>query len=321
VLPLVVIRLLIIPYLFLKPQSIKAIKKKYYQISEESVPCMIKSIELYRELLDFSKPKLMIFLKNFPLHESQLNFSELNEECYRRIYIELRQNKKVMSRKELIKLIPGLGTVCKNCWKFFISPRSNSIKSLDIEFGKKFEEVFMNFLSSKGFVCKDVDQIKKNYPNIAILDPGERPVCYLELKYIAAPFLTVYRKIKGRECYEGSLTLDVDEKLKLQRKIVEEEIKVPVFYVYWADFPCIKGIFFVEAEKVYGYVDKVGLEYTRKVRRGNFIQRVNGEIIEIGHREKVYLPLFEMEDFERLLEILTALIKRDCHVSANQNIF
>jgi len=270
---------------------------------------MLKSIELYFELLDFAKPKLMFFLKNYPLHESQLNFTEFNKECYRKIYIELRQNKKIISRKELIKLIPSLDTVCKNCWKFYISPRSNSIKSLDIKFGKKFEEVFMDFLSNKGFVCKDGDQIKKNYPNIAILNSREKPVCYLELKYIAAPFLTVYQKIKGRECYEGSLTLDVDEKLKLQRKIVEEEIKVPVFYVYWADFPCIKGIFFVEGKKVYEYVDEVGLEYTRKARSGNFIQRTNGEVVEIGHREKVYLPLFEMEDFERLLEILIALIK------------
>jgi hypothetical protein len=293
----------------IKPQSIKGIKGNYHHPKKGCY--MIKSIELYRELLDFSKSKLMSFLKNYPLHEAQLTFTAFNEECYHKIYIELGQNKKIISRKELLKLIPNLEMVCKNCWKFFINPRSNFIKSLDIKFGKKFEEVFMDFLSIKGFKCKNGDEIKKNYPNIAVLNTNGKPVCYLELKYIAAPFLTVFQKVKGRECYEGSLTLDVDEKLKIQRRIVEEEIKVPVFYVYWADFPCIKGIFFIEAKKLYQYVDKVGLEYTRRPRSGNFIRRVNGDVIEIGHRDKVYPPLFEMENFEKLLQILIALVQED----------
>jgi hypothetical protein len=270
---------------------------------------MSKSIELYRELLGFSKSRLMSFLRNFTLHEDQLTFTDFHERCYRKIYVELGQDKKIISRKELLKLIPDLETVCKNCWKFFINPRNNSIKTLDIEFGKKFEDVFMDFLRVKGFKCKNGDEIKKNYPNIAILNATNRPVCYLELKYIAAPFLTVFKKVKGRECYEGSLTLDVDEKLKVQRKIVEQEIKVPVLYVYWADFPCIKGIFFIEAEKLYEYVDKVGLEYTRKLRSGNFVVSKKGKIVQVGHVDKIYPPLFEMKDFEKLLQTLIVLVR------------
>jgi hypothetical protein len=268
----------------------------------------MKSIALYRELLEFSRDKLMSFLKNFPLHKDQLTFTAFHEECYFKIYVKLGQNGKVISRKELLKMIPNLEAVCKDCWNFFITPRSNSVKKLDIKFGKKFEEVFMDFLRVRGFKCKRGDEIKKNYPDIAILSATDKPACYLELKYIAAPFLTVYTKVKGRECYEGSLTLDVDEKLKAQRKFVEEEIKVPVFYVYWADFPCIKGIFFIEAKKLYEYVDSVGLEYTRKPRSGNFIHGEKGEPIRVGHIDKVYPPLFSMESFEKLIEKLTTLV-------------
>ncbi|MEM2614286.1 MAG: hypothetical protein QXO15_08715 [Nitrososphaerota archaeon] len=269
----------------------------------------MKSIELYRELLEFSKDKLMNFLKNFPLHEDQLTFTEFHERCYRKIYVELGQRGKILPRKEIIKMIPDLHIVCKKCWEFFINPRSNSIKNLDIKFGKEFEKVFMDFLKAKEINCKSGDEIKKNYPDIAILNVAGKPACYIEFKYIAAPFLTVYRKVEGRECYEGSLTLDVDEKLVTQRKLVEVEIKVPVFYVYWADFPCIKGIFFMEAEKIYEYVDKVGLEYTRKPRSGNFVHGPKGELIRVGHIDKVYPPLFSMENFEKLFQTLVVLVR------------
>ena len=42
----------------------------------------------YEELLEFGGERIFDFLKNARLHESQFKYSEFNEVCYKKMYIE-----------------------------------------------------------------------------------------------------------------------------------------------------------------------------------------------------------------------------------------
>ena len=265
------------------------------------------SDQLYLELLKSSGVRLMKFLERYPRYETQLSFDiELNPDCLLNMY-ERQRYKNPKRRQEFWTSVPKLKDACSKCWKFYLNPRNTSIKSLDIKFGKEFEKSFSDFLNQKGYKCERGDIQNTNYPDLMI-SLNQNPVCYLELKYLAAPFLMVYKKIPERECYEGSTTLDSGAKIEAQRKIVEREIHVPVFYVYWIDFPCLKGIFFMKSQDVYMYIDKVaGNQYTRKDRRGDYVNTPKG-LIRIAELNKVYLPLLEMGNFEELLSAMNALI-------------
>lgn len=259
----------------------------------------MKSIELYMALLAKTSGVMREFTKNFLLHKTQFTFDRFNEECYLKMYKDL---KNVVSRKELFSKIPGLKEACASCWKFYLLQRTKSLKSLDIKLGKQFENVFIDFLDSIGIKC-NAEMPKVSYPDIAVLNSQGERTAYFELKYLTAPFVKVYEKVPGRECYEGSTTLDVGKKILAQRKVVEEEINVPVFYVYWLDYPCIKGVFYMSAKKVYAYIDKVKIEWTRKLREGNFVRFKNKRRL-VGTVEKVYLPLLEMGNFEEFIKEL-----------------
>jgi len=268
----------------------------------------LNSIESFKDLIVRSSERLKDFTKNFPLHDSQFTFNEFNERCYMIMFDEQRKAKSVLPRQNFFAKIEGLREVCSNCWKFYMNPRNKSLKFLDIKLGKQFEEALIDFFNSIGIRCRKVEGLKENYPDIAFYDVKGREVAYSEVKYLTAPFLKVYEKVPGRECYEGSTTLDVGRKIRSQRKIVEEEIDVPVFYVYWIDYPCIKGIFFMPAKEVYAYIDKVGgLEWTRREREGDFVGREKR--ILIAELRKVYLPLLEMGNFEELVKNLRLLTK------------
>lgn len=264
----------------------------------------VKSIELYKELLKIAAQEIKEYTTNFPTHERQFIFDELSEECYKKMYMELRRSKIIVSRLELFTRINGLKNICASCWKFYIPQRTKSIKSLDIEYGKKFELKLIEFLNKLNIKCKK-SRAKKNYPDIVVFDKNSKIVAYLEVKYLAAPFVKVYEKVPGRECYEGSTTLDV-EKIRKQRRLIETEIKKPVFYVYWLDYPCIKGIFYMPAKKVFDYADQVGIEWSRKERNGDFVTR-EGIKIKVGATDKIYLPLLEMGSFSELIDELRKL--------------
>jgi hypothetical protein len=183
------------------------------------------------------------------------------------------------------------------------------VKSLDIRLGKYFENEFMGFLGVNGYESARGDVIRKNYPDIAVLQKDRQPACYLEHKYLTAPFVKVHTLVKGRECYEGSTTLDTGEKIAAQRQIVKAEITVPVFYVYWLDYPCIKGVFFMKSNDVYAHIDSVqGTEWVRKQRSGDFIDTGQGKL-KVGHLHKVYLPLLRMGNFEELLKNIQMQVK------------
>lgn len=46
----------------------------------------------YEELLEFGGERIFDFLKNARLHESQFKYSEFNEVCYKKMYIESRDS-------------------------------------------------------------------------------------------------------------------------------------------------------------------------------------------------------------------------------------
>ena len=268
-----------------------------------------QSIELYKRLLSLYSSKLREFTKNFPLHKRQFTFDDFNEQCYRIMYENQRKKKQILPRQNFFHLIPRLRAECSECWKFYLNPRNESIKKLDVVLGKQFEDVLMDFLNTHLKVpCRRTAE-GGNYPDVEVLDNNNnktKVVAYCEVKYLTAPFVKVFEKIPGRECYEGSTTLDVGEKIKAQRKIVQTKIRVPVFYVYWLDYPCIKGIFYMSAERVYEYIDEVGVEWRRRERAGDFVRKGDRKIL-VGELNKVYLPLLEMGNFKEFIDEIKSL--------------
>ncbi len=256
-----------------------------------------RSAELYVQLLDYSKARLNDSLKKYATFPSQLSFDKIfNSNCMSAMYDEQRNKKTFLPKASLWPKICGLMETCDACKNFYLAQRSNLDKFRDIALGQQFENEFMGFLNSMGIIAKRADNKKKNAPDIQVVK-NSSIVCFLEMKYLSAPFVLRNKFDKDRECYEGSTTLDSDQKILAQRSIVENEIESPVYYVYWLDYPCIKGIFFMESTDVYKYLDSVNnLEWTRKQRSGDFVGQ-----FKVGHSEKVYLPLLKMGNFEELM--------------------
>lgn len=269
-----------------------------------------ESQKLYLDLLDYSRIRIKEFLHNYPIYPTQLQFNnEFNGACIVSMYENQRNKKDFPNRKSFFPTINCLSETCSKCWKFYLDPRNNSVKFLDIKLGKEFEKEFMGFLAAKGFISQRADTTIKNSPDIAVLSENGKPACFIEMKYLAAPFVKVHLFVKGRECYEGSTTLDTGKKIIAQRFIVEKDLRKPVYYVYWLDYPCIKGIFFMKSESVYEHIDSVkGIEWSRRERSGDYVKTHNGKL-KIAHTEKVYLPLLLMGDFAELLEKMHEAVK------------
>jgi hypothetical protein len=242
---------------------------------------MNEDIKLYQELLGFCED----IRKNQKFKfEGNLEFSDFNSKCYGEMY----ETNKQPTRPLLFKngALPELKPLCTQCSKFHTSERNEMIKGFDIQQGLWFENSFREFLSKKG-----IKTIKKGYPfpDIAVIK-NEKEVAYFELKYIRAPFVYANNMIdKERWCYECSLTLDVGDKLLGQREKIEEKLlskNIPVFYVWWFDAPCLKGVFFMSAKDVFKYWDDVGTSHTRKERAGDKVAK--------QEKGKIYPPLLEM---------------------------
>ena len=250
---------------------------------------------LYRELLEFSKPKLLEFFKNRTLQERQFIFDEISEFCYKIMYYS---NNTIQRRQDFFNQIRSLKKICSGCYNYYMDPRNKSIKKLDVILGQQFEYLLIDFLKiKKGINSEKADKINKNYPDNLIKDNDGNIICYYEVKFLTAPFLLTYKVRPGRECYEGSTTLDIAKKIKAQRDIIEKLDK-DTYYVYWLDYPCIKGVFFWEAEKVFRYLDKVKIEWDRKEREGDFKDEK-----KIAITKKIYLPLLKMHPFSALYYI------------------
>ncbi|WP_129582695.1 hypothetical protein [Methanolobus psychrotolerans] len=209
-------------------------------------------------------------------------------------------NDQVVPRHSFFENIPQLEDECKKCWKYFLNPRNKSVKSLDVQMGKNFEEKLGLFFEKKNFIFKKGDNKNKKYPDNAICSLNGDILAYYEVKYHQAPFVKAYNFNPGRECYEGSVTLDY-AKVKKQLEIIKNEIDVPVYYVHWIDFPCIKGIFYQSAADTELFLNK-GIEYDRKEREGDF--RNNKKV---GYTKKFYPSLYSMKTFEDLCMELSNL--------------
>lgn len=160
----------------------------------------------YEELLEFGGERIFDFLKNARLHESQFKYSEFNEVCYKKMYIENNQDS-IKTVKELKEEIPELKDTCKGCGSYFMNPRNKSIKGLDVQFGRLLEDVIIDFLKTKYKLnVTHGDNSNKKYPDCMLLSGDKGILAYFEVKYHGAPFISAINKI-GRYCYEGSATL------------------------------------------------------------------------------------------------------------------
>lgn len=262
---------------------------------------MNQSILLYKQLLRHAVDMKTSFLKNVPTFENQLIFEAINEECYRKMYSEVLDTKSIRKTTDLYGEISGLKELYQRARKFFLQPRNKSIKGLDVQFGNKLDEIFIEFLKSLKIQAMRADTKNKRLPDIMVLDKTRNISAYIEFKYHHAPFMLSWR-LMNREPYEGSITMDT---LKLQKQIVEieSELERPVFFVHWVDFPDLKGVFFNTHEQIKQYLHDAPVQFDRKERLGDY-KNENKLFAKVGYTEKFYPPLHEMGDLEELISLL-----------------
>ncbi len=251
------------------------------------------SISLYQELLSHTD-SIRDFLKNTDGFSNRLQLEELNIECYKHMYTNIKSGDVIPPLTSFYEKIKGLRELNASAYKFFTKKRNNSIKGLDVQLGNKFDEVLINFLNKKKIKASRADQRNKRLPDIKVIDRTKKIKAYIEHKYHNAPFMLSHRLI-NRESYEGSITLDLK---KIQNQIIEcnsEIPNTPVFIVHWVDFHHLKGVFFNTLEQINYYIKETDI-FSRKDRIGDY-----NYTKKIGYTEKFYPPLHEMGDFNELL--------------------
>lgn len=261
------------------------------------------SIKLYEKLLA-SCDDIKKFIENAETFSSgfssQLDFTTLNSQCFSEMY--LNGKNPPIKRQLYFPKIKNLETTCKACWRFYLSQRNNSIKGLDIQLGKRFQSKILSFLNEIGINCQRGDDRKKVFPDNVVLDAKDNVIAYLEIKYQSAPWLMAFKdKVGGKECYESSPALDV-KKLSQQWKLIEDGIiKQPIYYVYWFDIPCVKGIFFIDIMDVYKeYMNNPDI-FERKARLGDYSK--SDELVKAG-LSKIHISIYRMRQFSELIDIL-----------------
>ncbi len=259
-------------------------------------------MSLYKELLDYSNERIKDFFKNVELFEGQFEYSEFNEECYSKMYIN-NNNDDIKTVKELKSEIDGLSEKCKKCGAYYMNPRNKSKIKYDLIMGQLFEDILIDFFTEKLKIkTMHADNKNKSYPDCMILKKDRGIAAYFEVKYHSAPFILAKNKI-NRYCYEGSTTLDYKKIIK-QLELIESDLERPVFYLHWIDYPCLKGIFFETSEQVKDYILKNGEEFERQEREGDLDK--NPKSVYLG---KFYSPLLQMGSFEEFIDIIKNIIK------------
>ena len=234
---------------------------------------MNRDIILYKELVAFCNANQNIIETKF---KRNVQFDQLNEDCFIEMYCKQRKTNAPLAPKIIKERVQGLKECYKELGRKFFRKRNKSIKGLDIQLGQWYEKAFQLFLQTKGIHAQ-----KKGSPYPDFVINPENPKAYFEIKYIEAPFISAHNLVKitypydsKRYDYECSLTLDTGKKMQRQRIKYEEEIKkegIPFFYVWWFDAPHLKGIFYMPAQDVHDYYDKVGDLHERKEREGDKI--------------------------------------------------
>ncbi|MGZ4865074.1 MAG: hypothetical protein ACXV5H_08570 [Halobacteriota archaeon] len=253
--------------------------------------------ELYKKLLQRSRDRLLGYVANARIFENQFDYDNFNDQCFEKMWLQndLENPKSVKTLKEEI---PSLKPVCKNCGAYFMDPRNKSLKGLDVNFGRFLEDQVIDFLNRELKIkAVHADTSKKAYPDCMILKTDNGILAYFEVKYHGAPFILAKQKT-GRDCYEGSITLDLD-KIAKQLELIESELDRPTFFLHWIDYPCLKGIFFETSEQVKCNLYRIGEEFDRKERAGDF----KGER-KVGYTKKFYSPLLAMGTFEEFVDII-----------------
>jgi hypothetical protein len=206
---------------------------------------------------------------------------------------------------------PGDAT-CQYCVPFHLGNLKTIDKRSDIAFSKGLERCFQEFIEDQlnvqgaAVTCQRADQQDLHMPDFKIVRNGDQEVLtYFEFKVIFRPFLKIANQVNPSfECYSNSLTLDLSNgnKLQEQRDRVEQLLGVAnTIYVYWYDLPCVKGVFWMPASRVYEVMDiQQGTAYDRRNVAGDFntFGRKNAAT------KKLYLPLLEMSDLQSLLEFV-----------------
>ena len=255
---------------------------------------MTRSQELYIALLTKAN-EIKDFMKNTPQYHSYLQFSNFNMICEKTIF-----EQGLKPRQEYFHIILGLEEECKECWKFYLNPRNKSIKKYDVLYGKKFETIFADFLNDIGIKSGKADAKNTVLPDNFISNDEDKPIAYYEVKYHNAPFVWAYRYQPGRECYEGSITLDY-EKVQKQIETIRGITDLPVYYLHWVDFPCIKGIYYMDLEDTRKAMED-GIAYARKAREGDYIT-VNMDTKQVGYQNKFYPSLLHMKNLEQFVSM------------------
>jgi hypothetical protein len=255
---------------------------------------MKKSQELYTQLLK-ECTDVKDLTKNVQKYHSFLNYSEFNALCEQSMF-----KCGLIQRQEYFEKIPGLQDECKKCWKFYLSPRNKSIKKYDVIYGKKYENIFINFLMKMSITSVKADKKDAVLPDNLILDKSKNTLAYYEVKYHNAPFVWVYKNMKGRECYEGSITLDY-EKVKRQIGEIRKLTDLPVLYLHWVDFPCIKGIFYMTLEDTQKELE-LGVDFERNAREGDYIISSKGKK-KVGYQKKFYPSILKMKNLEDFIRL------------------
>jgi len=233
--------------------------------------------------------------KNVNQYYSFLHYSDFNILCEKIMF-----NYGIKQRHFYFSKIQGLETECKKCWKYYLNPRNKSIKKYDIIYGKKFEYSFINFLNKLNIRSDKADKSHAILPDNLIIDSKGEILAYYEVKYHNAPFVWKYKYTPGRECYEGSITLDY-EKVKKQIYETRNKTYLPVYYLHWVDFPCIKGVFFMSLEDTEKIVE-LGVEFARREREGNYILS-KGTKKMVGYKNKIYPSIFKMQNLEKFIDL------------------
>lgn len=255
--------------------------------------------KLYIELLK-DVANIKSFAAETTQYQSFLTFSEFNEKCA----ISMLSNN-IVPRHNFFQKIPLLEAECKRCWKFYLNPRNKSIKQYDVIYGQKFENAFIRFLNRISIKSNKADIKDKVLPDNQILNKKGEIVVFYELKYHNAPFVLRYQTSDGRECYEGSITLDYI-KVQNQIKAIKRKTDKPVLYVHWVDFPCIKGVFFMSLSDTERELVR-GIEFVRQERQGDYVVR-GSNTKKVGYTQKFYPSLLKMCDFETLVSYLREVI-------------
>lgn len=159
----------------------------------------------YEELLEFGGERIFDFLKNARLHESQFKYSEFNEVCYKKMYIENNQDS-IKTVKELKEEIPELKDTCKGCGSYFMNPRNKSIKGLYMRWGAVDIQTL--------YLITFVEQLR-------LMQPRQQDVFVMETKILQHWFILRY--ITKRASRDSVNTLLVDLMLMV---VKEKKIQI-----------------------------------------------------------------------------------------------